>query len=141
MTWSGAENGALRVRLAEAPPAIRRLMLVDDIMARLRDALALEDDAAIGPDDRFKDLGIDSRRALEMKEDLEEALGHPLQTTLMFDYPTPDRLAGFIIDAVGLAEAAPDAAPDTASDAASDADAAGDDPGAALRRMLEKYDL
>ncbi|MFD0391468.1 acyl carrier protein [Tistrella bauzanensis] len=89
MTWSGAENGALRVRLAEAPPAIRRLMLVDDIMARLRDALALEDDAAIGPDDRFKDLGIDSRRALEMKEDLEEALGHPLQTTLMFDYPTP----------------------------------------------------
>lgn len=127
-------SGPLTASLLDLPAALRRMVLVDDILARLADALAA-DPGDIGADARFTDLGIDSKRALEIKEDLEEALGRPLPATLLFDHPTPDRLAGHILD--GL----PDRAPASITPAADAAGDEADDPSAALDAALARYGL
>ena len=44
----------------------------------------------------FFDLGIDSLTGLEIKTQLERELGFKLPTTLIFDYPTPVALLGYL---------------------------------------------
>jgi myxalamid-type polyketide synthase MxaB len=45
---------------------------------------------------RLFDLGIDSLMAVELKNRLESGLGQSLHSTLVFDYPTLESLAGYL---------------------------------------------
>jgi acyl carrier protein len=141
----------LRDRLAAALPAARPRVLVEFILQALHDELGVEGDD-LHPRARFESLGVDSKRALEWKELLEEELQCMLRTTLMFDYPTPESLAAYIVRvAFGAPEdaamtratdARPDelplpAAPERAGDPGDEALSIEDQ----LRRKLAQYDI
>jgi acyl carrier protein len=130
--------GSIRSRLLDGPPAARQRELVGFLVAELREALDMDPSEEFHARSRFTDLGVDSKRALEFKEFLEQELGCSLPTTLIFDYPTPEALSGYILrtafGAAGPEAAAPGAAPAGAE--APPPDASDED---LLRAKLEKY--
>jgi acyl transferase domain-containing protein/NADP-dependent 3-hydroxy acid dehydrogenase YdfG len=73
-----------------------------DCRAALRDLVLAEAAGTLGgpepdPDRSFWELGFDSVTALELRTRLNAATGLRLPATLIFDYPTPDRLAGRLV--------------------------------------------
>ncbi|MCK2216222.1 SDR family NAD(P)-dependent oxidoreductase [Actinomadura sp. ATCC 31491] len=85
---AGAEA---RERVAATPvrsrEEVRRLVL--DLTARL---LGYADPAEVPPGRSFKDLGLESAAAVELRDGLRTATGLRLPTGLLFDHPSPDRL-------------------------------------------------
>ncbi|BBC67171.1 hypothetical protein MMRN_40670 [Mycobacterium marinum] len=60
--------------------------------------LAHPDPAMLDPDLSFKDLGIDSLSALELRNTLTRDTGLTLPATLVFDHPTPTTVAEHLLD-------------------------------------------
>jgi acyl carrier protein len=132
----------LRDRLAAAPAAARERLLVEFLVRRLRSELGMEDDdPLVHPRSRFEDLGIDSKRALELKEMLEMELGCALRTTLLFDYPTPESLAGHLVEvAFGFAAPRSHAPAGRRIEPAAVEPVDSESPDERLRRKLSAYD-
>jgi len=128
-------------RLAAALPAARPRVLVEFILQTLRDELVIEGDE-LHPRARFESLGIDSKRALEFKELLEEELGCTLRTTLMFDYPTPESLAAYIVQvAFGAPQDTAAPAPERPADPGDESLSESQSIDEQLRRKLAQYDV
>jgi len=119
-------------------------MVVSFILQMLRDELGLEE-GEIHPRSRFEALGVDSKRALEFKELLEDELGCALRTTLLFDYPTPESMGTHVVRVAfgGEADAPAGAAP-TEQAGAAEASPAGEATESAeerLRKKLSQYNI
>ncbi|WP_417790382.1 SDR family NAD(P)-dependent oxidoreductase [Streptomyces coeruleoprunus] len=127
---SGASGpDALRRDLARLSAAERLDRITALVRARVAAVLGHEgtDSDAIAADRAFKELGFDSLTAVELRNQLGTATGVRLPATLVFDYPTPGALAGFLDECLAKDTAdgpadggAPAAADGAAVDAAVD---------------------
>ena len=88
----------LAARLATRTPQQRLDTLTAMVTATTAAVLAYPDPAALDPDRPFKDLGIDSLTAMELRNTLNQHTGLTLPATLAFDHPTPATLATHLSD-------------------------------------------
>ncbi|RBM16059.1 type I polyketide synthase, partial [Streptomyces sp. PT12] len=111
---AGADSELTR-RLAQLSPADRDRELVSLVRAQAAVALGHTDSEAVSGNRPFKDLGVDSLIAVNLRNNISRVTGLPLPATLVFDHPTPAELAKFLGeklfgDATQPAPAAPRAA-------------------------------
>ncbi|MEU9479487.1 SDR family NAD(P)-dependent oxidoreductase [Streptomyces sp. NPDC048191] len=94
----GADGLADRLaRLPEAERADRVLALVREEASR---ALGLRSAESVRADQPLRDLGMDSVTAVELRNRIGARLGSRLPATLLFDHPTPGRLAQHLLATV-----------------------------------------
>ena len=94
-TASGPPAARLRERLLAAPAGARERLALEAVRREL--AAVLGEDAVAGAGERsFRDLGLDSRGALALRNGLNRVSGLALNATLAFDYPTPRAVAAKI---------------------------------------------
>nr|WP_063817817.1 type I polyketide synthase [Herbidospora sakaeratensis] len=100
------------------PAGLSRRELRDLVLATAADVLGHQDGTAVEPHRTFKDLGFESVAAEDLRARLRAALGTRLPTGLLFDHPTPDRLADhlYTLTGGGTAAAAPAEAAGTDGD-------------------------
>ncbi len=98
-------GGSLGRRLAGVAEADRRRVVLELVQFEVAAVLGHASPEAIDPFRAVKELGFDSLGAVELRNRLARASGVRLPATLVFDYPTLDAIAQFLLDEVapGLA--------------------------------------
>ncbi|WP_231156522.1 type I polyketide synthase [Streptomyces sp. CNZ748] len=99
-------GGPLAERLASLPPHEARAALLTAVREQTALVLGHPDTGRISPTAAFKQLGIDSLTALELRNKLVSATGLKLPTTLVFDHPNPSALARFLSESLAPGPAA-----------------------------------
>lgn len=102
---AGAASHSLRERLQQAAPDERKRLLLGALVDLVAEVLRLPRNE-VAPRQRLFDLGVDSLIALELKNRLQNLLGLALSTTLLFDYPTIEALAGYLLEVLSPSLAA-----------------------------------
>jgi acyl carrier protein len=91
-----AEGNGLRDRLTGLPRVEQDRVLTDLVRAETAAVLGHTSPEAVDPARSFKDLGIDSLTALDLRNRLAAATGLKLPSTLVYDHPNPAALAGHL---------------------------------------------
>jgi acyl transferase domain-containing protein/acyl carrier protein len=99
---------SLAERLTEESAERRHVILLDLVRAHTATVLGHPGPEVVHPQHNFKELGLDSLTAVELRNRLSTATGLRLQATLIFDHPTPDTLARRIGDLLAPREAPAD---------------------------------
>jgi malonyl CoA-acyl carrier protein transacylase len=92
----GTDPAALVARLSGLPPKEREAALLELVRAQAAAVLGHAGQDAVRADRGFLDLGFDSLTALELRNRLGSLTGCRLTPTLIFDYPSPDKLAAHL---------------------------------------------
>ncbi len=74
-----------------------RARLAEIVRAAVMATLGLRSAAAIDPRTSFFDLGLDSLTATELRHRLRSVLGYEINATVVFDYPSLDRLVEHLL--------------------------------------------
>ena len=88
-------KSALAQRIHGLSEDEQHAVLLDLVRSHIATVLGNTTPEAIDPDKAFQELGFDSLTAVEMRNRLKAATGLALSPTLIFDYPTPSRLASY----------------------------------------------
>ncbi|MGV9317281.1 SDR family NAD(P)-dependent oxidoreductase, partial [Streptomyces sp. NPDC003691] len=110
---AAADGPSLSERLAGLTEAEADDVVLELIREQVAVVLGHRGPEAVVADEAFKDLGFDSLTAVELRNRLTAATGLPLASTLVFDHPTPQVLAGHVRSRLAEAEARAGAAPGT----------------------------
>ncbi|MEJ2870701.1 SDR family NAD(P)-dependent oxidoreductase [Actinomycetospora sp. OC33-EN08] len=89
-------TGLAGVDPADRPAHARRL-----VVRELAAVLGHVDPATLAADRAFRDLGVDSLTAVELRNRLAAAAGLTLDTTVVFDHPDASALAGRLVELAG----------------------------------------
>ncbi|MFI6513274.1 type I polyketide synthase [Streptosporangium sp. NPDC050855] len=92
-----AEAASLAERLAGLDRAGAEDLLLDLVRGHAAAVLRLDDPGLVGADHALPTFGFDSLTAVELRNRLSRATGLPLRAALVFDHPTPRRLAGHLL--------------------------------------------
>ncbi|MEU0150252.1 type I polyketide synthase, partial [Streptomyces sp. NPDC006288] len=82
----------MRDRLAGLTGAARRATLLGTVRAQAAAVLGFADPVAIGPATAFRELGVDSLMAVELRNALATVTGLTLASTIVFDHPSVEAL-------------------------------------------------
>jgi acyl carrier protein len=93
---SGAVSSGLAQRYQQAPPSLRRKLLLDFIVEQAACTIGLASEQKIDPGQPLHDIGLDSLMAVELRNLLGAACGQALPATLLFDYPTAEAVADYL---------------------------------------------
>ncbi|MGW2997473.1 beta-ketoacyl synthase N-terminal-like domain-containing protein, partial [Streptomyces sp. NPDC001193] len=115
-----AAAAGLHQKLAGLTDEEREQHLLDVVRTQAALTLGHAGADSVEPTRAFSELGFDSLSAVEFRTSLSEAVGIRLPATLVFDYPTPVVLAGFL--AAELSGAGEQAAAVVSTSAAHDDD-------------------
>ncbi|MFI6099454.1 type I polyketide synthase [Lentzea sp. NPDC051213] len=132
------------VTLNVLPAEERAKYLVDLVRGHAAGVLGHSSPAAIDDDKQFRDLGFDSLTAVELRNSIASATGLKLPAGLVFDYPTPGELAGFLAGELLGDDAGPSITSEldrleAALAAGTPDDLARDGVAARLRNLLAQY--
>ncbi|WP_370593024.1 SDR family NAD(P)-dependent oxidoreductase, partial [Streptomyces sp. NBRC 110028] len=95
-----ADADGLRQRLVGLSEEQRLETLLTLVRAQAATTLGYAGPEAVDPERAFRDLGVDSLAAMELRNALGQTTGLRLPVTLVFDYPTPAVLARHLLDEV-----------------------------------------
>jgi acyl transferase domain-containing protein/acyl carrier protein len=90
---AGVPVAALGPRLAEIVPAQRRRFLLEFVRSEIALVLGLPGPSVVPADRPLQELGLDSLMALELRNRFTAASGLRLAATVLFNHPTPAKLA------------------------------------------------
>lgn len=93
-----AHDSQFLAKLLDLPDSDRQRAVLDVVRAEAATVLGLASAASLEPHRPFRELGLDSLMAVELRNRLAAATGLSLKTTLLFDYPTPAALARFCME-------------------------------------------
>ncbi|WP_169808218.1 acyl carrier protein, partial [Streptomyces hygroscopicus] len=103
-------------RLAGLAGERRKAALRELVNAAVADVLGHASTDTIEASRPFQDMGFDSLMALELKERIQDKTATRMPATLIFDYPTPQALADYLLlEVLGAGTEAGDAATDPAA--------------------------
>ena len=89
-------KSALAQRLHGLAEDAQQTLILDLLRSHMATVLGTIEPEAIAGELAFSEVGFDSLTAVELRNRLKTATGLSLSPTLIFDYPTPDALAGYI---------------------------------------------
>ncbi|MEU2870581.1 SDR family NAD(P)-dependent oxidoreductase [Streptomyces olivoreticuli] len=93
----GSGRGAgLAARIAGLAESERRRVVLDVVRGHASEVLGYGPGRSVGVDTPFKGLGFDSLTAIELRNRLNAATGLRLPASLVFDHPTPKRIAEYL---------------------------------------------
>ena len=101
-----APAGGLSARLAGLDAAQQYERVLQLVRGQAAAVLGHRGIDAIAPDAAFRDLGLDSPTAVELRNRLAAGTGLRLPATLAFDYPSPAALGRYLLGRVNPAEPA-----------------------------------
>ncbi|MGV9820723.1 SDR family NAD(P)-dependent oxidoreductase [Nocardia xishanensis] len=93
---STAGSASLAAQLLGRDISEQERIILDVIRVQAAAVLGHASAESTAPDKPFSDIGFDSLGVMEFRNRLKSAVGVQLSATAMFDYPTPEALAGFI---------------------------------------------
>jgi acyl carrier protein len=93
---AGAAGDSLAQRLAGMPPSEQAAVVRGLVCAQVAAVLGYGSPAQVPPGREFRELGIDSLTAIELRNALAKVTQTRLPATLVFDYPTPAALARYL---------------------------------------------
>ncbi|HEY4303069.1 MAG TPA: beta-ketoacyl synthase N-terminal-like domain-containing protein [Gemmatimonadaceae bacterium] len=99
-------DAGVRATILSALPSTRLLLMADMVRGEVIRILRLDPSSPPTRRDRLMDLGMDSLMAVQLRNALDKMLelDRSLPSTLMFDYPTIDAIAKFLLERITPAE-------------------------------------
>ncbi|WP_199845723.1 acyl carrier protein, partial [Streptomyces europaeiscabiei] len=97
-------EGELRARLGALAPNARHDAVLDAVLAQAALVIGHDSPDSLDPEGGFLDSGFNSLTAVELRNRIGALAGVRLPATLMFDHPTPQRLAAHLLERIAPAD-------------------------------------